>query len=163
MDWVLLILLFLHVAGAIVGLGPSFALGIIAAAGGAEPLHTNFALRLQERLSTRLVLPAGIVQGITGVLLIWKLGLNVFSTLWLAVAIVLYLIVLATSWFVAIPTARQLIAATSNPPPPPPEGAPRPSGPPPHIAALVRRGQMSGITISVLMVVIIFLMVTKPF
>jgi len=63
----------------------------------------------------------------------------------------------------ALPTVNKLIAATSAPPPAPAPGAAPPSGPPPHVAALVKRGRQIGMIQAVLIVVIVFLMVTKPF
>ena len=48
MDWSALFpwLLFLHVLGAIVAFGPTFAFSFIGAMGGAEPQHANFATRV---------------------------------------------------------------------------------------------------------------------
>ncbi len=163
MDWVLAILLFLHVAGAVVAFGPTFAFPFIGAMGGKEPQHVNFALRLQEMLSTRLVLPLALLQGVTGLLIVWKSGLNLFATNWLLLAIAIYLTALSIAYFILIPTGKRLVEATSGPPPAPPAGAPAPSGPPPHIAALVKRGRMFGMINAVLILAIIFLMVTKPF
>jgi hypothetical protein len=108
------------------------------------------------------VLPLAIFQGVTGVLLIWKTGLNVFSTLWLGLAIILYLISLGVSMVVAAPNTRKLIEATSTPPPPPAPGSPPPAGPPPHIAALVKKQRQAGMVLTILLVVIIFLMAAKP-
>ena len=48
---------FLHVIGAIAGFGPSFAFPIIGAMGGAEREHGNFATRISETISGRLVYP----------------------------------------------------------------------------------------------------------
>src|SRR4029079_18972017 len=118
-DWVLAILLFLHVAGAVVAFGPTFAFPFIGNMAGKEHEHVNFALRLQELLSTRLVLPLAIFQGVTGLLLIWKAGFDLFSTYWLLLAIVLYLIALGNALFVLIPTGQRLVEATSGPPPAP--------------------------------------------
>ena len=97
MDWVLLLLLFLHVGGAIVAFGPTFTFPILGPMAGHEPPHTNFALRFQEKVITRLVAPLAIFQGVTGVLLIWKTGINVFATYWLLLAIVLYVMALVLS------------------------------------------------------------------
>jgi uncharacterized membrane protein len=108
-------------------------------------------------------LPLAIFQGVTGLLLIWKAGFDLFSTYWLLLAIVLYLIALGNALFVLIPTGQRLVEATSGPPPAPPAGAPAPSGPPPHLVALISRGRMFGMINAVLILVIIFLMVTKPF
>jgi uncharacterized membrane protein len=163
MDWVFLIILFLHVMGAIIAFGPPFAFMILGPMTGREPAHANFALRFQEATSKRLIVPLAVFQGVTGVLLIWKVGINLFATGWLLVAIVLYLAALAIAFLVLIPTVNELVEATSAPPPPPAPGAAPPSGPPPHIAALVRRARLASMTNAALIVVIVFLMVTKPF
>lgn len=163
MDWLLAILLFLHVGGAIVAFGPSFTFPIIGAMGGREREHVNFALRLQELIGSRLVLPLALFQGVTGVLLIWRTGRDVFGTAWLGLAILLYLLAISTALLVSLPTVRRLIAATSGPPPAPPPGAPPPAEPPPHLAALVRRARMAGFFQLGLILAIVFLMVVKPF
>jgi uncharacterized membrane protein len=163
MDWVFAILLFLHVMGAIIAFGPTYSFLILGPMSGREPQHANFAVRFQHAVSTRMILPLAVFQGITGLLLVWKVGFEVLTRGWLLLAIVLYLIALGTGFLVLVPTASKLIAATSGPPPAPPAGSPPPSGPPPHIRALVRRARMAGMSNAILILVIVFLMVTKPF
>ncbi len=163
MDWVLALLLFLHVGGSIVAFGPTFAFPIIGAMGGREPQHINFALRLQHRLAHVLVTPLALFQGVTGLLLIWRAGIDLFGTAWLLLAIVLYLVALGISFGVLYPALRILIPATSAPPPAPPAGGGAPAGPPPHIAATARRARMGGMINSVLVLIIVLLMVIKPF
>ncbi len=159
MNWPFLILLVLHVGGAIIAFGPTFAIPIIGSMGGKEPMHSNFALRINERLEKGLILPLAIVQIITGIGLIWTAPIDLAKALWLDIAIVLYIIALAIAFMNQLPVTVKLIEATKNPPPPPPAGTPAPSGPPPHIAALVRRLQIGGMTVSVLLVIIIIMMV----
>ena len=162
-DPILALLLFLHIGGAILAFGPTFAFPILGPMAGREPQHVNFALRFQQRVATTLVVPLALFQGVTGLLLIWKTGINLFATYWLLLAIVLYVIALVLSIGFGLPTLRKLIEATSAPPPPPPPGAEPPKGPPPHIAALVNRGRRIGMAQAALIVIIVFLMVTKPF
>jgi uncharacterized membrane protein len=163
MDWLLAIPLFLHVGGAILGFGPTYAFLFLGPMAGREPPHANFALRFQQRVATRLVIPLAVLQGVTGLLLLWRIGFDLLQRGWLIVAIVLYLIALAIAFGVMLPTLRRLVELTSGPPPAPPPGSPPPSGPPPHVAALVRRGRLAGMTNATLILVIVFLMVTKPF
>jgi uncharacterized membrane protein len=163
MDWVLLILLFLHIFGAIVAFGPTYSFILLGPMVGREPQHANFAIRYQHLVSTRMIAPLAILQGITGLLIVWRTNINILATTWLLVAIVLYIAALVIAFTVLIPTASKLVEATSAPPPPPAPDAPPRSGPPPHIAALVRRARMAGMTNAILIVVIVFLMVTKPF
>ena len=159
MNWVVGFLLLLHVGGAIIAFGPTFAFPIIGAMSGAEPMHSNFALRLNERIEERLVVPLALFQAVTGVALIWVVPIDVFQNLWLLLAIVLYVLALAIVFTNQIPLTRKLIEATSTPPPPPATGEAPPAGPPPHIAAMVKRVQMGGMATGVLLVVIIILMV----
>src|SRR3954463_12420363 len=98
MDWVLLILLFLHIGGAIVAFGPTFTFATLGAMAGREPQHTNFALRFQEKVVTRFVEPLAVLQGITGLLIVWRAQIDLFATYWLLVGIVLYLIALGISF-----------------------------------------------------------------
>jgi hypothetical protein len=93
---------------------------------------------------------------------VWRFGFELLTRGWLLLAIALYLIALAIAFLVLLPALRILIPATAGPPPAPAEGVP-PSGPPPHILATIRRARMGGTINAVLILVIIFLMVTKPF
>jgi uncharacterized membrane protein len=156
-------LLFLHVGGAIIAFGPTFTFPFLGAMIGREPLHANFGLRFQHWVAQHMILPLALLQGVTGLLLIWRAGFNLFSTYWLLVAIVLYLVALANSFLVLLPTSTRLVEATAAPPPPPPAGAAPPAGPPPHMVALVSRARTAGMLNTVLIVLIVFLMVTKPF
>lgn len=158
----LTIVLFLHVLGAIAAFGASFtAFPAIGAMGGKEPMHGNFALRVSEAISKR-VWPLALLQGVTGVLLIFLAGVDLTKALWLDVAIVIYVGALAFSYFRQTPTLMKLIEMTATPPPPPPAGT-APSGPPPAMLALVKQVQQGGMILGGAVVVIVFLMVTKPF
>ncbi|HEX5148799.1 MAG TPA: DUF2269 family protein [Candidatus Limnocylindrales bacterium] len=151
-------LLFLHVLGAIVAFGPTFAFPFIGAMGGGEPEHGNFATRVSHTLAHRLVYPIGITLPITGAAMILVRGINPSDRAywWLGLAIVLYVIAYGYSYFFQSKAVDRVIAMTSAPPP---AGA---SGPPPELLALVRRIQRAGMATSVLLVTIIFLMVVKP-
>ena len=163
MDWILVGLLFLHVLGAIVAFGPTFSFPLIGSMAGKEPQHVNFALRVQERISNRVIIPLAIFQAVTGALLIWRIGFDVLSRGWLLLAILLYVIALSIGLFGLRPITMKLVHLTAGPPPAPPAGSAAPSGPPPEVRALVRRAQMMGMINSVLIVSIVFLMVTNPF
>ena len=154
-----LLILLLHIGGAIIAFGPTFAFPFIGGMGAAEPAHGNFALRVVERITTRLVIPLAIFQGITGVALIWLIPIDLTKALWLDVAIVLYVIALGISIGSQAPAVREMIELTKNPPPPPPAGATAPAGPPPRVKELGRRIQLGGIALSLLIVAIIILMV----
>jgi hypothetical protein len=157
MSWTLLFLV-LHVLGAIVAFGPTFAFPLIGSMGGKEPQHANFATRVSYTIGERLVAPLAIFQGITGVLLILSTGRNLLDrgNWWLDIAIVLYLVALSFSILVQSRNVARIIAMTSAPPPP---GA---SGPPPELASLIRRVKRGGMFTASLVVVIVALMVLKP-
>ena len=93
-------LLWLHVFGAIIAFGPTFAFPLIGGMGSKEPMHTNFALRVTEKISHGMTLPLAVVQGITGLGLLLVSGRNVFdqTNYWLDVAIVLYVGALSFSY-----------------------------------------------------------------
>ena len=157
-----LLFLFLHICAAIVAFGPTFAMPIIGAMGGAEPRFSNFSARIMDALERRLIAPLAIVVGLTGLGLIWTSGRDVLGEAWLLVAIVLYVIALTLAFTVSGPTGRRLVEATSTPPPPHDPSQPAPTGPPPHIAALVKRAQAVGMALAALLVAILLLMVFKP-
>ena len=156
--WTIPYLLFLHVLGAIVAFGPSFAFPIIGAMGGAEPMHGNFATRVSHSISARIVYPIGITLPITGALVILVSGrdLSDRSNWWLGIAIVLYVIAYGYSFFYQRKIVERIIEMTSAPPPP---GA---TGPPPELMANVKQVQRGGMFLTVLLLLIIFLMVVKP-
>ena len=149
-------LVFLHVLGAILAFGPTFAYSIMGSMAAKEPQHANFSSRQVDMIGKRLVYPLGIFQGITGVLIILAAGYDVMSRAWLAVAIVLYLFTLTYALTVQRNALHQLIELTSSPPPP---GA---TGPSPEIVATVKRIQRGGILLAAMIVIIVFLMVVKP-
>jgi uncharacterized membrane protein len=154
--WIALFL-FLHVFGAIAAFGPTFStFPIIGKMAGAEPQHANFGARVNGRIFQVRTLPLAILQGITGVALIWLTGFNPFTQLWLGLGIVLYLVALGYALGVQAPTGRRIAELTASPPPP---GA---SGPPPELMAAVRRSRQGSKFLQILLVLIVILMVTKP-
>jgi hypothetical protein len=164
MSPLLALFLFLHVFGAIVTFGPSFVFPIIASQAGKAPQHGHFAAVLSEVIETRVIIPGAIVQGLTGLGLILILGVNPFTDApwrWLLIAITLYLIAIVFAITVQRANAAKMVELTSHMPPgPPPAGAP--AGPPPAIAATGRALARGGQFLSVMIVLIVILMVTKP-
>jgi hypothetical protein len=150
--------LFLHVLGAIIAFGPGFAVMVTGAIAAKEPQHGNFFARIQLATALRLVTPAALSMAVTGVLMITVRGWsNIVGTqLWLSIAIVLYIVAIVVSIAVQAPAGRRLVELTATPPAP---GSP----PSPEIPATARRVRLGGMFLSGLVVVILFLMVTKPF
>jgi uncharacterized membrane protein len=152
-------LLFAHVLGAIVAFGPVFAFPIIGAAGGREPMHSNFGLRVSKLLSDRLVVPLALLQGVTGLLLILSVGWDLTAPggRWLVAAIVLYVAAITNALVVTRPNLIRLIELTSGPRP-----ADAPPGPPAGAPALIATIQRAGMINTVLIILIVALMVMKP-
>ena len=149
--------------GAIIAFGPGFTFPIIGRMGGAEQMHGNFATRISYAISTQRVVPVALTMPVTGIGLIWSVGLNPFArdTRWLLAGIILYSVALTYSLVLQLPAVRKIIALTSGPPPGAQPGPP-PSGPPPGLMETIREVQRGGLLVSGLVVVIAFLMVVKP-
>lgn len=171
MDIILAIALFVHVLSAIAAFGPSFTFPIIGAAGGREPVHGNFALRLTELIESRLLMVGWVVQPVSGIVIIWAAGIDFFApgSRWLVSAIIIYAIAIAIAYFIQLPTLKAMIELTSRPPaigtaPAAAAGGPgaAPAGPPPEFLALVTKSRRTGMLLTLLLVIIIYLMVVKP-
>jgi hypothetical protein len=159
------IFLYLHIAGVIIAFGPTIAFPLIGARAAKEPMHGNFALRLSEFIATRVVEPGAVFVFLMGAGVIWARGWNPFTTLWLAIAIILFIITIAYNVTVQPRTVRRMIEMTSAPPPTPAEGAPAgasPAGPPPEFVTLSQRAARGGMFSLLMLFTILFLMVFKP-
>ncbi len=158
MSWLFPWLMFLHVLGAILAFGPTFAFAIIGAMAGVEPQHANFATRATQLVGKRLVEPLAISMALTGVGLILVTGRNLAdrSNWWLGIAIVIYAIALTYTLAIQNRDVERIVSLTSAPPPP---GA---SGPPPELPPIVKRVQRGGMFLGLAVIVIVFLMVVKP-
>jgi len=156
------VLLFLHVITAIVAFGPGFAFPLIGGLAGKHPQHAGFAVEAFELIEKRMTLPLALTMPVTGVAMILVAGINPLVP-WLAIAIVLYVIALGYAILVQNPTVAELVGemrgmAMAGP------GAASASemaGPPPKIAALTAKTARGGQILSLLVVAIVFLMVTK--
>lgn len=156
--------LFLHVLGAIAVFGPTFAFPVIARQAAAAPQHGHFAAVVSDLIERRIVIPGAIVQGITGLALIYlaKFDLTVPAQRWLVAGIVLYLVAVVFAVVVQAPAASKLVELTAGGPPAGTPAAGAPAGPPPQLIATTRRLQRGGMFLTVLIVLIVALMVTKP-
>ncbi|HEY8807183.1 MAG TPA: DUF2269 family protein [Candidatus Limnocylindria bacterium] len=150
----LAILLLIHVAGAIIGFGPTFTFAILGPMAGKAGPHGGLALlEGMEAIEKKLVVPVAMfVQPLSGLTLIFLAGYNVnfFSHYWLWVGIVLYAIAFYLAIFGQNKRLARLIELAK-------------AGPPtPEFMAIAKRVGQMGPIITVLLVVIIVLMVTKP-
>lgn len=152
------LLLFLHVLGAILALGPAFAMPLIGGLAGREPAHGGFAARLSHLIEGRLVTPFILSTAVTGAAMIWVRGIPLFEPAyrWLLVSLLVYGAALAYSVVVQRPTLLRMVALTSAPP------AAGPGGPPPELSATVARSRRNGLVLTALSLVLVFLMVVKP-
>ena len=159
-----LVFLFLHVMGAIAVFGPTFVFPVITSQARKSPQNFPFAATLSEYIERRIVIPGAIVQGITGLILIGILGVNPLTNTayhWLIPGIALYLVAITFAITVQAKNAEKMVHLMSNMPPgPPPAGAP--AGPPPEVVELGKKLQQGGMLLTVLIVLIVIFMVTKP-
>ena len=181
MDPVAKLFLYLHIAGVIIAFGPTIAFPFIAARAAKEPMHGNFALRVSEHISSRVVEPGAVFVFLMGVGLIVSAGWNPLTELWLGLGIVLFLLTFTFALTVQLPTVKRMIALTSQPAPivtdarhpgeqpamagpgtPAAAGA-GPAGPPPEFLALSRKATRGGQFQMLMLFTILALMVVKPF
>jgi len=153
-----LILLFLHIAGAIIAFGPGYASMVVGPMVAKEPQHANFYARTQLATSRKIIMPLSISMAVTGIALILVRGWGTITAghHWLELGILLYVLALALSMGLVAPAGRKLVALTSTPPAPG-------SGPNPEIQATAKRVRLGGMVLGLLSLVIVFLMVAKPF
>jgi hypothetical protein len=148
------LLLLLHVGGAIVGFGPAFAFPVLGPLSGR--LGGPQALGIMKgmlKIQSGIIIPMAVLQGITGVLLIFAEGLdkNFWSQEWLWVSLLLYFVALVLAIFVLRPTLVKMVGLAE-------EG----KAPTPEFAALVKKSQRLGPVLTLAIVTIIILMVVKP-
>ena len=107
----------------------------------------------------KMLYPFGVVVlPIAGIGMIITHHIPLFSTPWLLIAIVLFLVAVAFSVGVQTPNGMRLMhLLEAMPPGPPPEGA---TGPPPEVAALVKKLKMGGMFLASMVVVLLALMVS---
>ena len=141
---------FVHVLLAIVAVGFNASYGIWLAGAGQEPEHEGHVLRGIKRLDDRFATPAYVLLLITGAVLVVR-GPWDFTTGWVAVALGLYVVVSVVAMVGYSPALRAQIDALDA------HGAASP-----EFAAAGRRATIAGSVTGVLVIVILYLMVTKP-
>ena len=149
-------LLIVHVLGAIVGFGSTFAFAVFPDRDQAERLDPGVRTTLADisfKVTSRYTIPvAFFIQPITGALMIFETGRNqdFFSHTWLWVSVGLYLVLIGIFTFVAFPDTRHEYERTREGRTPDPTYRPR--GNP----------NVYGPLLGILIVVIAILMVWKP-
>jgi uncharacterized membrane protein len=142
--------LYIHILAAIVAVGfnVSYAVWIIRAR--RDPAHTAFALKGVKFMDDRIANPAYGVLLITGLLMVW-LGHYSITTLWIDIALILFVVLILIAALVYTPALREQVklAETGDT----------------SSAAFTRfwtRGQIAGQALAVIVLAILALMVFKP-
>jgi uncharacterized membrane protein len=142
---------FFHVLLAIVAVGFNASYGIwLARAANAPQATQSHVLRTIKFLDDRIANPAYGLLLVTGVLMVFSAGLP-FSRLWIALAVGLWLVLMFVGFGVYTPTLRDQIRVLESEGPGSEE-----------YQRLSARGRTVGIVLGIIVVVIVFLMVTKP-
>ena len=141
---------FLHVLLAIVAVGFNATYGIWLTRAAKEPEHEAFTLRGVKLLDDRFANPAYGLLLVTGLLMVWIGDLDL-TQFWLLAALALYAVAVGLGLLVYTPTLRTQIAVLET------AGAAST-----EFQSLSRRGTTVGIVLAVDVIVIVFLMVTKP-
>ena len=141
---------FLHVVLAIVAVGFNASYGIWIVRSARDPEHVSFAMRTIKFLDDRFANPAYGLLLLTGLFMVFNAGYPL-STFWIAAALVLYVLVLVLAFAVISPNFRAQLRALETTGP---QGA--------EFRAAAARGRTFGILVSVIVLAIVFLMVTKP-
>lgn len=151
MDWYLP-LKFVHVLSAIAAVGTNLTYFVWLAAMRSKPQGEQaFALQTIQKLDMRLANPAYAILPITGIIMVLVADGLGFTTFWVLVAIVLYIVVGILAGAVFGPALRRQaeLAATGD------------IGSPTYEAA-ARRTRTTGITTMLPIAVILYLMLLKP-
>jgi uncharacterized membrane protein len=144
------VLKFLHVLLAMVAVGANVTYGFWIGRAAREPQFLPFALRGVKFLDDRVANPAYVLLLLTGGAMA-AVGNVSFTSPWLLVSLVLYLVMSVVGLMGYTPTLRRQIAALDA-------GGPAS----PEYRVLASRSQRLGAALGVLVVVIVLLMVTKP-
>ena len=142
---------FLHVLLAIIAVGFNASYGVWLARLATQPVPTqSYVLRGLKRLDDWFANPAYVLLAVTGVTMVFVGELR-FTTFWIAGGIVLWAIAVALGFFVYTPMLRNQIHAL--------EAAGADSD---DYRRYASNARFMGILLAVIVVVIVFLMVTKP-
>jgi uncharacterized membrane protein len=141
---------WIHILMAIVAVGFNASYGIWLARAAKEPEHQLHVLRGVKILDDRFATPAYGLLLATG---IWMIAISPFeiATFWILTALALYAVAVILGAAAYTPTLRKQIAVLES------EGPSSPS-----FRRLAARSRVVGIVLAVDVVIIVFLMVTKP-
>ena len=141
---------FVHILMAIIAVGFNATYGVLLGRAAREPEHEAHVLRTVKVLDDRFANPAYAVLLVTGLLMVGFYAPRL-TEFWIAAALALYAVAVAVGAGIYTPTLRRQIAVIDEQGP---DSA--------DYRALSRRGTVIGILLAIDVVIIVFLMVTKP-
>ena len=147
-------LLVVHVLTAITAFGSSFAFPFIGTLAQRERAGAYYLNKAIELTTSRLLVPVGMTQVVTGTLLIFAEQIDLTRNIWLDVAILIYIGAFAFVFVSQQPNLRRVLAMMD-----PSRGVPPPTE---EIEAISRRLSFGGMALGAAILVIAVLMVWKP-
>lgn len=145
-----LVLKFIHIFAAIIAVGMNISYGIWLGRAGSDLANNAFALKTIKFIDDRLANPAYGVLLITGLLMVFTLPIPI-TTLWIDIALVLYVVLLVVGIGFYSPTLRNQVKLV--------EAGDSTSA---EFQRLNSRGTILGIALGVLVFFILIMMVFKP-
>lgn len=152
------ITLFIHVFLSIAVFGPTFTFRVWTSRAQKEPRYTPFVLSTLEFLGGRWIIPGSVLLFLSGVVLIILGSWNLFTAYWLDLAIILFGINFALSLWVTRPNVLQMLGLVEKMAQNPQDATVRQ-----QLQALGKKQGKVGIFSAISLIIIIFLMVVKPF
>jgi uncharacterized membrane protein len=140
----------LHIFLVIVAVGFNISYGILLSRAAREPEHLGHVLRTIKFLDDRFANPAYGLALVTGLAMTFVAGIPL-TTFWIAAALVLFVVLVLMGVLLFSPTLRKQIELYDS------HGAQSP-----EYQAVARRGQIIGISFAIPILIILYLMVSKP-
>jgi len=147
---VLLIVKYIHILAAIIAVGFNISYAVWILRARRNPEHTAFALHGIRFLDERIANPSYGVLLITGIAMVFLAGYKL-TTLWIDIALVLFVLLIVVAVRFYTPTLRVQIKLV--------ESGDTSSA---EFNRLAQRGQVAGQALAVIVLVILAMMVFKP-
>jgi uncharacterized membrane protein len=145
-----LVLKFIHIAAAIAAVGANITYGVWNARSQSEPAHLGFTLKGIKFIDDRIANPAYGVLLLTGALML-IVGHFSIKSLWIILALVLFVALVVVAVALYSPLLRKLIAVV--------DAGDTTS---PEFSSLINRNRMLAGVFAVIVVLILVLMVFQP-
>jgi len=147
--------LVLHILGAVVALGFSLSYGLWTARGElAGPAERSFALRTISWVDRRFTTPAYVAQLVTGLILVSLIDWSLLRESWLAISLGIYVVITVLSMTAFAPAHRRQSELADR--------LTAGEAVEPEYRDVASRARRWGIVVTVLTVVIVVLMISKP-